>query len=165
MKPEGLRQSQKHEKRLAKKYGGAVSAGSGAFWSRKGDVRSDRFLFEHKYTSKDSFTLTSKSLDKLRQEALREFLMPVFAVHLGGDDYVVLSEHDFAELISDVDQWHLFDPPTKSRRVSTSLQHNRLMRIEQLARERGLLPAQTLYLGDAKYVVCLEDDVSELTDG
>ena len=51
MKSEGLRQSQKHEKRIAKKFGGQVSAASGAFWSRKGDVRTDGWLIEHKWSS------------------------------------------------------------------------------------------------------------------
>jgi hypothetical protein len=52
LKSEGLKQSQKHEKRLAKAVGGTRNAASGALWSRKGDVRSNDLLIEHKYTGK-----------------------------------------------------------------------------------------------------------------
>lgn len=98
MKPEGLRKSQMHEKRLAKKTGGQVSAGSGAFWSRKGDVRTDDLLIEHKYTSKSSFTLTAKVLEKIVTEAIMDGRMPVLGIHLNGRDYVVLEEADFFTL-------------------------------------------------------------------
>ena len=54
MKSEGQKQSLKHEKRLEKIAGGKRSAASGAFWSRKGDVRSDDLLIEHKWTGQNS---------------------------------------------------------------------------------------------------------------
>ena len=53
MKTEGQKQSRKHENRLAKKVGGSRTAASGAFWSRKGDVRSADLLIEHKFTGKN----------------------------------------------------------------------------------------------------------------
>lgn len=99
MKSEGLRQSQKHEKRIAKKFGGQVSAASGAFWSRKGDVRTDGWLIEHKYTAnKKSLSIKKEWLDKIEKEALLEAKAPALMFHLGGRDYVVLTEDDFTEL-------------------------------------------------------------------
>ena len=65
MKSEGQKNSQKHEKRLAKAVGGQTTAASGAFWSRKGDVRSKTLLIEHKWTGKLSKTIQSKDLKKI----------------------------------------------------------------------------------------------------
>lgn len=97
-KSPGQVQSQKHERRLKGKYGGRVTAASGAFWSRKGDVITDDYLIEHKYTSKNSATVSRAVLDKIEGEAISEGLTPILALHIGGRDYVVLTEEDFDEL-------------------------------------------------------------------
>jgi hypothetical protein len=97
-KSEGQKQSQKHEKRLSAKVGGSTIAGSGAFWSRKGDVRSDDMLIEHKWTGKKSFTLKSDVLEKIVTEAILDSRMPVLGVSLNGENYVLLMEDDFIEL-------------------------------------------------------------------
>lgn len=98
MKTEGQKQSLKHEKRLAKLTGGQRSAGSGAFWSRKGDVRSERYLFEHKYTSKKSVTITHEVLKKITKEAILDSRIPVLGLSLEGENFVVLLEEDFFAL-------------------------------------------------------------------
>lgn len=98
MRTEGQRQSRKHEDRLARLVRGQRSAGSGAFWSRKGDVRSADLLIEHKFTGKKQFTLTSAVLKKIVDEALLEHRTPVLGIHLDGENYVVLTEDDFLTL-------------------------------------------------------------------
>jgi len=98
MKSEGQKQSQKHEKRLAKVVGGQTTAASGAFWSRKGDVRSDTMLIEHKWTGKLTKTISSKELKKITNEAIMDGRFPVFGIHLDGEDYVIVLETDFLEL-------------------------------------------------------------------
>lgn len=98
MKTEGQKQSRKHENRLAKKVGGSRTAASGAFWSRKGDVRSADLLIEHKFTGKKQTTLKSDVLRKITREAILDGRMPVLGVHLDGEDYVVLLENDFLEM-------------------------------------------------------------------
>ena len=98
MKSEGQKQSQKHEKRLAKAVGGQTTAASGAFWSRKGDVRSATLLIEHKWTGKKSKTISSAELKKISDEAIMDGRLPVFGIHLDGKDYVILMETDFLEL-------------------------------------------------------------------
>ena len=98
MKSEGQKQSQKHEKRLAKAIGGQTTAASGAFWSRKGDVRSSTLLIEHKWTGKKTKTISSAELKKITNEAIMDGRFPVFGIHLDGEDYVVLLETDFLEL-------------------------------------------------------------------
>jgi len=98
LKSEGQKQSQKHEKRLAKAVGGQTTAASGAFWSRKGDVRSEGLLIEHKWTGKLTKTISSKELKKITDEAIVDGRLPVFGIHLDGEDYVILLETDFLEL-------------------------------------------------------------------
>lgn len=98
MKSEGQKQSQKHEKRLAKAVGGQTTAASGAFWSRKGDVRSETLLIEHKWTGKLTKTISSKELKKITNEAVMDGRLPVFGIHLDGENYVILLETDFLEI-------------------------------------------------------------------
>lgn len=99
MKSEGQKESRKHENRLAKAIGGSRTAASGAFWSRKGDVRSEELLIEHKWTGKKSKTIQSAELKKITTEAIMDGRMPVFGLHLDGEDYVVLLETDLLELV------------------------------------------------------------------
>ena len=98
MKTEGLKESQKHEKRLAKRVGGKRNAASGAMWNRKGDVRSDDLLIEHKYTGKKQYTLKSIDLEKNVTNAILESRMPVFGISLNSKNYVILTEDDFLEM-------------------------------------------------------------------
>jgi len=102
LKSEGQKQSQKHEKRIAKEIGGSRTAASGAFWSRKGDVRNPSLLIEHKWTGKKSKTITATELEKISTEAIMDGRMPVFGIHLNGNDYVILSENDFLEMARDL---------------------------------------------------------------
>ena len=98
MKSEGQKQSQKHEKRIAKAVGGKTTAASGAFWSRKGDVRSDDLLIEHKWTGKKSFSLKADVLEKIVTEAIIDSRMPVLGISLNNKNYVLLTEDDFFEM-------------------------------------------------------------------
>jgi len=98
MKSKGQRESQKHEARLAKKFGGQRTAASGAFWSRKGDVRSHDLLIEHKWTGKASFTLKAAVLEKIVTEAILDSRLPVLCVSLNDNNYVLLTEDDFLEM-------------------------------------------------------------------
>jgi hypothetical protein len=73
--------SLKQEKRVAKEVGGRATIASGALYSQKGDVRTDRFLIECKTTEKDFFTFTRKVWDKIRREAIKDGMRyPVLSV-------------------------------------------------------------------------------------
>lgn len=98
MKSKGLRESQKHEARLAGALNGKRNAGSGAFWSRKGDVRAMDVLLEHKYTGKASFTVKATVLEKIVKEAILDNRMPALGISLNDENYVMLTEDDFLEL-------------------------------------------------------------------
>ncbi len=97
MKSEGQKQSQSHEKRLEGALGGKRTAASGAFWSRKGDVRTDDLLVEHKWTGKKSFTLKAEVLEKIVTEAILDGRMPVLGFSLNNRNYVILDENDFID--------------------------------------------------------------------
>lgn len=92
------KESRKHEDRLAKKIGGSRNAASGAFWSRKGDVRNNDLLIEHKWTGKKQVTIKSEVLKKITKEAILDSRTPVLGLHLDGENYVVMVEEDFFEL-------------------------------------------------------------------
>jgi len=98
MRSEGQKQSKKHEARLAKLVDGKRNAGSGAFWSRKGDVRSADLLIEHKWTGKASFTVKATVLEKIVKEAILDYRTPVLGFSLNNENYVMLTEDDFLEL-------------------------------------------------------------------
>lgn len=97
MRSKGQEQSRKHEERVAKLLGGSRVPASGALWSRKGDVRTDGLLIEHKYTEKKSISITGAWLTKIAREAVVEGRTPVLAFHVDGHDCVLLFEDDFLE--------------------------------------------------------------------
>lgn len=112
MRSEGQRQSRKHEDRLAKAIDGSRNAASGAFWSRKGDVRSKDLLVEHKWTGKKQVTVQASVLEKIVKESILDGRMPVLGLHLNGENYVVLTENDFLELRQEL-QEHVCETPTQ----------------------------------------------------
>jgi hypothetical protein len=98
MRSKGQKESKKHEDRLAKAIGGQRTAASGAFWSRKGDVRSKDLLIEHKWTGKATVTIKATVLEKIVTEAILDSRMPVLGFSLNNENYVMLTEDDFLEL-------------------------------------------------------------------
>lgn len=104
MKSKGQRESKKHEDRLAKAIGGQRSAGSGAFCSRKGDVRSQDLLIEHKWTGKASVSVKAAVLEKIVKEAILDSRMPVLGFSLNNENYVLLTEDDFLELRQNIQE-------------------------------------------------------------
>jgi hypothetical protein len=98
MRTEGQKQSRKHEERLAKLVDGQRTAASGAFWQRKGDVRNEDLLIEHKFTGKKTFTLSADVLEKIVKEAILDYRVPVLGVSLNSKNYVLLTEDDFLEM-------------------------------------------------------------------
>jgi len=78
--------------------GGQTVAASGAFWSRKGDVRSHDLLIEHKWTGKLQVTVKAQVLEKIVKEAILDGRTPVLGFHLNGENYIMLQEDDFLEM-------------------------------------------------------------------
>lgn len=88
---------------MAGAIGGKPTAGSGAFWSRKGDARADDLLVEAKRTDKASYSIKKAIWEKIRREALLDGRMPVLALEIQGRNLVVIDEEDFLELRSKAD--------------------------------------------------------------
>lgn len=84
---------------MAKDVGGAVNAGSGAFWSRKGDIRADGLSIEAKWTSKMQFTVKAAVLEKIFREAVIDGRIPVQAIELNKKDYGIVLWDDLLELL------------------------------------------------------------------
>ena len=74
--------SQKLEKSLAKNLKGKTRPGSGAFGFFKGDVMSDIWLGEHKYTDKESYRFMKDIWFKIKDEASSNGKTPLMEVVL-----------------------------------------------------------------------------------
>lgn len=100
------KKSAKQEKRTSKEFGGIVTPASGAMWSAKGDVRTDNYLIENKYTDSDSYKLELKILDKIGMEALKDdFRVPVLQIDIQELHLVVLNYNDYQALF-ETDEIH-----------------------------------------------------------
>ena len=69
----------KEEKYLARRLNGRETRGSGR-GNEKGDVRSDDYVAEQKYTTKNYYSLRFVLLKKIKEEAFLSFKEPLFAV-------------------------------------------------------------------------------------
>lgn len=81
--------SQKQEKTLAKKLGGKLRPGSGALSWFKGDVITESFLVEAKYTDSLEYRLTLQTWNKIKNEAYSYDKIPLMEVCLNQDDIPV----------------------------------------------------------------------------
>ena len=57
-------------------------------------------LIEHKWTGKASFTVKATVLEKIVEEAILDSRMPILGFSLNNENYVMLTEDDFLELRS-----------------------------------------------------------------
>ena len=78
------RRSARHERQVAREVGGKVQAGSGTSWRARGDVKTDTYLIEHKYTDKRSFSVTRKIINQVRQDAQRQGKDWCIIIHFDG---------------------------------------------------------------------------------
>ena len=91
------RRSQKQEKSGSKDFNARPTTASGAKWFQKGDVRNSKFLIECKTTANDSYRVTTKVWEKIKEEAIRDSLrIPLLVVDLKDTyRYVVFNPNDF----------------------------------------------------------------------
>ena len=90
--------SQRQEARVARRFGGRTTPGSGNQWDRKNDVRTPDTSFELKVTGKKQYTLKASDLETGEKNALRDGRRFVFGIEVNGRNWVLLSEDDYAEL-------------------------------------------------------------------
>jgi len=77
------RDGQKAEKKVRQTFN------SGSLWFDKGDLQSDKYLIEVKYTSKKGFRITTKLLNKLIDEAYSVHKEPLLIIFVG--DYKIIA--------------------------------------------------------------------------
>lgn len=95
------KESRKREDAIADDFNGRRVVASGALWNRKGDAKTDTFLFEDKYTLADSYTIASSILLKIQKEALFHNRVPVYRFgKLNTDGFIVVSEFFLQEDMS-----------------------------------------------------------------
>lgn len=88
----------------AKLFSGKRVKGSGNRWYAPGDIKSDKFLIEAKQTEKKSYSLTKKRINKIYDEALFSFRIPMFSIQIQDLDLVVLFRDDFEKILNKKDQ-------------------------------------------------------------
>ena len=98
-----ISKSRRQENETAKAVGGRPTPASGAFWHRKGDVRSRDYLLEAKYTDKQSISVSKAVWEKIRREALLDGRMPGLVLQIQDRKLIVLDMEDFLDLIADGD--------------------------------------------------------------
>lgn len=92
-----------NEKRKVRKFGGRRTPGSGNKWGFRGDIKTEIFLIEDKYTDGKSFSLTEKLWEKAKKEALLEGRRPAFRVTFAsGLSFIIVDEPDLFELIEKI---------------------------------------------------------------
>lgn len=76
--------------------GGRRTPRSGGLWNNPGDVSSENFLLECKYTEKMSYSVTAETIKKINIEAIKCDKLPALSVELGDKtEFVVLRKDDF----------------------------------------------------------------------
>ena len=81
--------SAKQEKRLAKEFGGRVTAGSGS-GRNKGDIDLDSFKIEVKRTDNQSISLKKEWLSKIDEEAFSVGKYPALILEIDGLEWVAI---------------------------------------------------------------------------
>lgn len=93
------KKSQKQESKIANDLGGKVTIASGALYFQRADVRNDKYLVECKFTEKAYYSLTIKTWEKIRSEAIKDGLrIPVMEIEVYGKDpnaFAVMDINDF----------------------------------------------------------------------
>ncbi|MEU7147076.1 hypothetical protein AB0B15_03390 [Streptomyces sp. NPDC045456] len=97
----GTKRSQRQEQRLATRYDGRRNPGSGNGWLHKNDVRSDRFSFEAKTTTKKSYSLKLDELLAAEKHALISGREMVFVTEIGGRNWMTVSQNTFDTLVEE----------------------------------------------------------------
>lgn len=90
-----LKASQRQERRVATRFGGRTTPGSGN-GIRKNDVRTPDTSFEMKWTGKKQYTLKAADLENGYKQALLDGRDFVFGIEMNGKNWVILSEDDYA---------------------------------------------------------------------
>ena len=88
----------------AKSFNGRRNRGSGNRWYAPGDVSSEKFLIESKQTEKKSYSLSKSKLNKIYDEALFSYKIPLMSIRIQDLDLVVMFKEDFDKFLQQKNQ-------------------------------------------------------------
>lgn len=86
------------EKKDAKTTGGKLVRGSGNRWYNPGDSRTWDYLVESKYTGGKTYSLNRGKLQKLYNEAILTYKVPLLMIQIQDMDLVVMFQEDWEKL-------------------------------------------------------------------
>ena len=89
---------QNKEKSDAELIGGRRVRGSGNKWYAPGDSRSNDYLVESKFTEGKSYSLNYNKLQKIYNEALLTYKIPLFMVKIKDIEVVAMFKEDWTKL-------------------------------------------------------------------
>ena len=91
---------QKKEYKDVDDFNGKETIASGRTWSDKGDVKTRDWMIDSKYTEKKSYSVSLKTWDKLYEQALMSFRLPMLSLQIQDLELVVVNKEDFVELLN-----------------------------------------------------------------
>lgn len=94
---------ERKESKDAKDFGGRRVKASGSLWYAPGDVKTDKFLIDSKFTEKKSYSVSLKTWDKLFEEALFSFKIPMLSLQIQEKELVVMEKDDLLKILELVD--------------------------------------------------------------
>jgi hypothetical protein len=98
------RRSRRSEDQAARSDGGRRQPASGALRGQRGDVRTDEWLIEDKFTDAESFSIKLTMLKKTIHEALvTGGRLPMWRIVIQGHRFRLLREEDYLWLKAQVD--------------------------------------------------------------
>lgn len=118
------KKSQKQEQNTAKLLKGRAQIASGALWGLKGDVRTEDYLIENKFTDSDYYSLKLSIWNKIEKEAVKDNLRtPLMQIDIQEDRLVVLDLSLFYDLFNEYNLNIVADISTekKSFRIGKTL--------------------------------------------
>lgn len=99
-----MKKWERKEKKDSKDFNGQRQKGSGNYWGKPGDVKTDKFLIDSKQTEKNSYSINYETWDKIYEEALFTFRIPLLSIIIKDLELVVLSKEDFLSLLDKVSE-------------------------------------------------------------
>ena len=89
MKPKYLEEEKTvRDKSIVREKKAVRTINSGAFWQDKGDIRTEEYLIEHKFTEKNSITVDLKVVEKIFNEATLSGKIPILWYEIGPYKFV-----------------------------------------------------------------------------
>lgn len=120
--------SKLQESRIAKELNAKTTIASGSLYFQKADVRNDVYLVEAKTTSKDFYSLTYTTWERIEKQALKDGMrIPLMCIDVldGAKSFAVMKHNDFMALELDkYDYYGLGEPvltDKKSFRITSNM--------------------------------------------